>query len=124
MSGLVFIVEDGAVDVRPKFLETERNGVLKHLAPPALVGFDPGISGRIVEVANTSSGSGSDNFGKIKRVVPRVVSGDKDAADGVTGTLEETAVTEGVVARVFFGDGWDDGFDEIVLDGAVGKVCA
>jgi len=39
-AGSVFVVEEGAVDVRPEFLGKIAYSVLKDLADPALVGFN------------------------------------------------------------------------------------
>ena len=92
MRFLVFVAENVAVDVWPKFLEFKVDGVLKHLASPALIGLHPCVSGRIVSIADASSGAGPDDFGNVERVFTGIGPGDEDPAYRVTGALEETPV--------------------------------
>ena len=70
------VVKNRAVDVRPELLGDVADSVLKDLAAPALVGFDPFIFVGIVEVTDTGSRPSAHDLREIERCISAICSGD------------------------------------------------
>src|SRR5580693_2897721 len=90
----LFFLAQLAANVRPEFFDHVSEGVVTNLRSPnaGRVG-QSAIGAGVVAVGRNSGGRrAATNLGKIELLMPRIGAGDKNAADGVTGAMQECAI--------------------------------
>src|SRR5207245_11350236 len=98
------------------------NAVHSDLSTPLRSGLAPGaFRARVIGVGKTCSQRIAEEFGDVNARATGIRFGDDQAAQGISGTAEKSAMAEGVIARVSTEDGGNYRFGEIVSDGLIGK---
>jgi len=115
-------VEDSLVDVGPVLFPKEVEAVDEVTGEPSLADFGPGAVVRgIIEAAYARGCAGADDLREIERRIPIVRAGNKNAGDGVPGTLAKAAMAHGVEAVVLVEDNGADAADKEVFVGCVSQ---
>ena len=115
-------MEDSLVDVGPVLFPKEVEAVDEVTGEPSLADFGPGAVVRgIIEAAYARGSAGADDLREIERRIPIVRAGDKNAGDGIPGTLAEASMAHGVEAVVLVEDNGADAADKEVFVGCVSQ---
>lgn len=98
---LLFLMEDTAVYVRPEYFEDKRSTIQAHVQQPALAGLGPcTIDREVVKVGNARSCARADDLRSVECRASRVHARDQHAAKRIHRTLEESTVSQRVIAWV------------------------
>lgn len=129
-----------AADIGPEFLDDECECVVTDLRSPhadsifqgTVTGVVPRIAlavksikraARVVAIRrNGRSEGGANDFRVVKLIVTGVGAGHEGAADGVSGAMNEAALSGLKKAGILVKDGGEDRADNEILDRSIGEV--
>ena len=119
---LIFLMEEFVVDVRPEFLEDVGRSVEAHVEDPTLACLGPAtFLGGVVKIGDAGGSARSNDFRSVEGFVSVIGAGDGEATECVKGSLAESAMAEGIEARILMKKGGHDEFGLVIFVHLVGE---